>query len=163
QEIVENLNRDLLGLDAQRETGRFDPDLVNDVFRAVHSLKGLAGLFAVAPMTRLSHHLETLLDALRLRKVKLRPEVLDLLFRAAPRRAAPPPGRPARPTPPPPGPRGAGPPPPPRRRRSPPAPPSSSTRRSSRSSPNTRSTACARASPRDASSTASTRRSSSPP
>jgi two-component system chemotaxis sensor kinase CheA len=82
QEIVENLNRDLLGLDAQRESGRFDPDIVNDVFRAVHSLKGLAGLFAVGPMTRLSHHLESVLDAVRLGKIKIKPEVLDLLFEA---------------------------------------------------------------------------------
>ena len=42
QETVENLNRTLLSLDA----GKIDPDLVNDAFRAVHSLKGLAGLLA---------------------------------------------------------------------------------------------------------------------
>src|SRR5262249_62368581 len=82
QEIVENLNRDLLGLDSQRESGSFDPDLVNDVFRAVHSLKGLAGLFAVGPMTRLSHHPESVLDPVRPCRIKIRPQVLPLPFDA---------------------------------------------------------------------------------
>ena len=43
QEIVENLNRDLLALDAAREAPRDDesgpdPETINDAFRAVHSL-----------------------------------------------------------------------------------------------------------------------------
>src|SRR5262245_39556313 len=82
QEIVEHLNRDLLGLDSQRASGRFDPDLVNDVFRGVHSLKGLAGLFSVQSIARLSHELESVLDSVRLGRVQIRPEVLDLLFEA---------------------------------------------------------------------------------
>jgi two-component system chemotaxis sensor kinase CheA len=82
QEIVENLNRDLLALDAQRGSGRFDPELVNDVFRALHSLKGLAGLFALGSLTRLSHELEGLLDAIRLGRIVIKDHVLDLLFEA---------------------------------------------------------------------------------
>ena len=82
QEIVENLNRDLLTLDAQREDGEHDPDVLNSAFRAVHSLKGLSGLFGVAGMTHMSHTLETLLDALRLGRVPLTPAILDLLFEA---------------------------------------------------------------------------------
>ena len=78
QETVENLNRTLLALDA----GKVDPDLVNDAFRAVHSLKGLSGLFGVTRMTTLSHTLENLLDSLRLGRVVTTPEILDLLFEA---------------------------------------------------------------------------------
>ena len=46
-EIIEAFNRDLLALDEGRAAGRFDPEMINDAFRAVHSLKGLSGLFGV--------------------------------------------------------------------------------------------------------------------
>jgi two-component system chemotaxis sensor kinase CheA len=80
QEIVESLNRDLLALDEGRAAGRYEPEVVNGAFRAVHSLKGLSGLFGVMHMTTLSHNLENLLDALRLGRTELTPAVLDLLF-----------------------------------------------------------------------------------
>jgi two-component system chemotaxis sensor kinase CheA len=82
QEIVEAFNRDLLQLDEQRAAGNFDPEVINDAFRAVHSLKGLSGLFGVTRMTNLSHNLENLLDSLRLGRVELQPQTLDLLFEA---------------------------------------------------------------------------------
>ena len=82
QEIVEQFNRDLLMLDEQRAAGGFDPEVINDAFRAVHSLKGLSGLFGVTRMTNLSHNLENLLDSLRLGRVELQPATLDLLFEA---------------------------------------------------------------------------------
>ncbi len=82
QEIVETFNRDLLQLDAQRQVGAYDPEHVNDAFRAVHSLKGLSGLFGLPRMTALSHTLENLLDSLRLGRVRITPEILDLLFEA---------------------------------------------------------------------------------
>jgi two-component system chemotaxis sensor kinase CheA len=82
QEIVEAFNRDLLALDDQRAAGAFDPEVINDAFRAVHSLKGLSGLFGVNRMTNLSHNLENLLDSLRLGRVELQPATLDLLFEA---------------------------------------------------------------------------------
>ena len=52
QEIVEQFNRDLLALDEQRAAGAFDPEVINDAFRAVHSLKGLSGLFGVGVSVR---------------------------------------------------------------------------------------------------------------
>jgi two-component system chemotaxis sensor kinase CheA len=52
QEIVEGLGRDLLALDEALRAGRSEPELVNDVFRAVHTLKGLAGLFGAAASPR---------------------------------------------------------------------------------------------------------------
>lgn len=89
QEIIEQLNRDLLavadaclGRDPSTEGIRVDPDLINSAFRAVHSLKGLAGLSGVERMMHMSHHVENLLDSLRLGKVLLTPHVLDLLFEA---------------------------------------------------------------------------------
>jgi two-component system chemotaxis sensor kinase CheA len=82
QEIVEGLGRDLLAIDEGVRAGRVDPGLVNDVFRAVHTLKGLAGLFGANRMASLSHELEELLDHLRLGRVELTASVLDLLFRS---------------------------------------------------------------------------------
>jgi two-component system chemotaxis sensor kinase CheA len=87
QEIIEGLSRDLLALDAalKRAGGGHpdtDPDVVNDAFRAVHTLKGLSSLFGVARMSTLSHHLEDLLDDLRLGRSEITAKVLDVLFRA---------------------------------------------------------------------------------
>jgi two-component system, chemotaxis family, sensor kinase CheA len=82
QEIIEAFNRDLLALDEGRAAGRFDPEVINEAFRAVHSLKGLSGLFGVTRMTNLSHNLENLLDSLRLGRIELGPDTLDLLFEA---------------------------------------------------------------------------------
>src|SRR6185369_13645939 len=80
-EIIEGLSRDLLHLDDGRGKGPADPELVNNVFRAVHTLKGLAGLFGAARMSALSHELENVLDDLRLGKIELTQHVVDLLFR----------------------------------------------------------------------------------
>lgn len=80
QEIVETLSSNLLAIDEQRGDGRVDPDQINACFRAVHSLKGLCGLFGLTNMSELAHTLETLLDAIRLGKVDVGPAVLDVLF-----------------------------------------------------------------------------------
>ena len=82
QEIVDGLSRDLLALDGLVKSGHSDAELVNDVFRAVHTMKGLSGLFGAAMMSGLSHELEDLLDDLRLGRIELTPAVLDLLFQA---------------------------------------------------------------------------------
>jgi len=83
QELVDGLSRDLLALDEiVKRGGESDPDIINDVFRAVHTLKGLSGLFGAAIMSGLSHELENLLDDLRLGRTELTPPVLDLLFQA---------------------------------------------------------------------------------
>jgi two-component system chemotaxis sensor kinase CheA len=83
QELVDGLGRDLLALDELvKRGGSADPELINDVFRAVHTLKGLAGLFGAAKMTGLSHELEDVLDDLRLGRLEVNARVLDLLFQA---------------------------------------------------------------------------------
>ncbi|HEY2518023.1 MAG TPA: chemotaxis protein CheA [Polyangiaceae bacterium] len=82
QELVDGLSRDLLALDELSKRGEGDPDLINDVFRAVHTLKGLSGLFGAAIMSGLSHELENLLDDLRLGRIEITPPVLDLLFQS---------------------------------------------------------------------------------
>lgn len=82
QEIIESLSRSLLALDASLKAGTADPSLINEAFRAVHTLKGLAGLFGAAKMGTLSHRLEDVLDGLRLGRMDLTAETLDILFNA---------------------------------------------------------------------------------
>jgi len=82
QEIVDGLSSDLLRLDEVVRRGDSDAELVNDVFRAVHTMKGLSGLFGVTMMSGLSHELEELLDDLRLGRAELTTHVMDVLFRA---------------------------------------------------------------------------------
>src|SRR5271170_7550866 len=82
QELVDGLGRDLLMLDELLKKGQSDPELINDVFRGVHTLKGLSGLFGATRMAGLSHQLEDVLDDLRLGRIDLTSGVLDLLFQA---------------------------------------------------------------------------------
>ena len=82
QELVDGLGRDLLTLDSGVKAGRIDPELINDVFRAVHTLKGLSGIFGATMMTGVSHELEDVLDELRLGRMEVSARVLDVIFRA---------------------------------------------------------------------------------
>ncbi|GFM79510.1 chemotaxis protein CheA [Pseudomonas cichorii] len=47
------------------ETSPDDHDAVNGLFRAVHTLKGSAGIFSLTPLVTLTHHLESLLMSVR--------------------------------------------------------------------------------------------------
>ncbi len=82
QELVDGLGRDLLMLDGLLKKGQSDAELINDVFRGVHTLKGLSGLFGATRMAGLSHQLEDVLDDLRLGRLEMTTRVLDLLFQA---------------------------------------------------------------------------------
>jgi two-component system chemotaxis sensor kinase CheA len=82
QELVDGLGRDLLALDEGLKKKQPDAELINDVFRGVHTLKGLSGLFGATRMAGLSHELEDVLDDLRLGRIELTQSVLDLLFQA---------------------------------------------------------------------------------
>ncbi len=82
QEILEHFSRHLLALDDVFRAGQKNPGLVNDAFRAVHTLKGLSGLFGLASMGNLAHHLEDVLSDLRLDRVAVDTRVLDVLFRS---------------------------------------------------------------------------------
>jgi len=80
QEIIESFSRNLLALDAQSSAPELDPELLNSAFRAVHTLKGLAALFGAGSITELSHALESALDGLRLGRIQVDRDSLDVLF-----------------------------------------------------------------------------------
>ncbi len=80
QEIVDALNRDLIAAEAEAKAGEVDPDRVNTLFRSAHSLKGISGMFGLDEVSRLSHSLESVLDAMRLGKLSTSEAALDALF-----------------------------------------------------------------------------------
>lgn len=80
QEIVESLNRDALQFDDNIRRNKRDPDLLNSIFRAAHSLKGLSGMFGLQKMSEVAHELENLLDDLRMGRVESNQEMIDVLF-----------------------------------------------------------------------------------
>ena len=80
-ELVEALSRDLLLLDeAHHRNERIDPALINEIFRSVHTLKGIAGMFGYKHVGAVAHALEDLLDDLRLGRTAVGQELLDVLF-----------------------------------------------------------------------------------
>ncbi len=80
QDIAENLGKSLMLIDKGLKHGEPDPDLINDLFRAMHTLKSLSGMFDVQALSQLAHHEENLLDEVRLGKISLDTAVLDILF-----------------------------------------------------------------------------------
>src|SRR6266849_7341162 len=80
EELLDTLSRDLVEFEAQGKNVR--PELVNKIFREVHSLKGLAGMLGFVDISELSHNLEDMLDRLRMGKIEITRDLMDLLYDA---------------------------------------------------------------------------------
>src|SRR5262249_5605928 len=78
EELLDTLSRDLVELESQGAGVR--PEVINKIFREVHSLKGLAGMLGFGEISELSHNLEDMLDKLRMGKVSIDKELVDLLY-----------------------------------------------------------------------------------
>ncbi len=63
EEIVATANGLLLEIEVALGAGTARPRAVRDLFRALHTLKGLAGMIGVEPIVEIAHALETLLRA----------------------------------------------------------------------------------------------------
>ena len=80
EEILERMRDDLSDLADRRGQGAdVDPELVNRLFRSAHSLKGLSGMFGLDGVSELSHHLEDVLDGLRMGRTVIDDRALTLL------------------------------------------------------------------------------------
>jgi two-component system chemotaxis sensor kinase CheA len=79
EEILDRMRADLADLGDARAGGHLDPDLANRLFRSAHSLKGVAGMFGFEGMSELAHHLEDVLDGLRMGRLAPDAPALDLL------------------------------------------------------------------------------------
>ena len=80
-EHLSDIETDLLAI--ERRGAGIDEDLVNKVFRAVHSIKGGAGFMGLAVIQNLAHAGENVLGLIRSRKLVPTPEVVNALLRAA--------------------------------------------------------------------------------
>ncbi len=77
QEIVENLNTGLLSLEAE---GEGQDELINDLFRFFHNLKGNSGIIGYEEINALTHEAETVLNNMRKGEVQPSHELIDLLL-----------------------------------------------------------------------------------
>jgi len=82
EELLEQLGKDLQAAEIKQRQGGIHPQQVNSLFRHVHSLKGLAGMFGRDRLSALTHRLEDYLDRLRLGRIPMDVAALDLLFEA---------------------------------------------------------------------------------
>jgi two-component system chemotaxis sensor kinase CheA len=79
EDLLEALSE---GLAAMADGAR-DTETVNAVFRAVHSVKGGAGAFALTELVAFAHRFETVLDAIRSGSLDVTREVMHIMQRSA--------------------------------------------------------------------------------
>ncbi len=60
------------------EDGECDYEVINSIFRSIHSIKGSAGFLGLTDMQKLSHELEALLDKARKGEVAITQEIVDI-------------------------------------------------------------------------------------
>ncbi len=82
EEILEALTVDIQQLETGVQKNAVRPELINKIFRNFHSLKGISGMVGFEKISGFTHDLETTLDRLRLGKLELTANTVDLLFQA---------------------------------------------------------------------------------
>ncbi len=76
KEHLQNLNTQILNLETDAE----NMDTINEIFRAAHSLKGMAGTMGYKRMQTLTHDMENVFSEVRNGNIKVQPEMIDVLF-----------------------------------------------------------------------------------
>ncbi len=81
EELLDSLCRNLSHLESSLSSS-LPPkhDVVNEIFRDMHTLKGISAVMGVVRIASLSHALETLLDRIRMGGPPLTQTVLEILF-----------------------------------------------------------------------------------
>ena len=75
-EHLQNLNTQILNLESDSE----NMDTINEIFRAAHSLKGMAGTMGYKRMQTLTHDMENVFSEVRNGHIKVNPAMVDILF-----------------------------------------------------------------------------------
>ena len=78
-DLLADLEAGLLAL----QRGERDPELVNSVFRAVHSIKGSAGVFGLDALARFSHLFENAMEEVRSQRQAIDADTLRTLLHAS--------------------------------------------------------------------------------
>ena len=77
-ECLEGLEKEILKLEVHSD----DIELLNDIFRRVHSIKGGSSFVGLSGITKLGHEIEFTLDAIRKKKASVNSELIDSLLQA---------------------------------------------------------------------------------
>lgn len=77
-ELLEQLDKDLVAL----EQSPRDPDLLNQVFRALHTIKGSASFLALTNLVNVAHAAESALNSARSGQIQVDKPAMDLLLGA---------------------------------------------------------------------------------
>ena len=77
-EHLQNLSDQLMILEGEPE----NEDTINEIFRAAHSLKGMAGTMGYKRMQNLTHDMENVFSEVRNGKMKVDSHLIDILFKA---------------------------------------------------------------------------------
>ncbi len=81
--FIDESNDSLQDIEADFVALESDPgniDIINRIFRPVHSLKGNSGFFGLTNINKFSHRLENLLDSTRKGEILITKEVIDILL-----------------------------------------------------------------------------------
>lgn len=76
-EHLQNLSDCIMELENDPE----NMDTINEIFRAAHSLKGMAGTMGFKRMQHLTHDMENVFQEVRSEKIKVNSAMIDLLFK----------------------------------------------------------------------------------
>jgi len=75
-EHMQNLSDCIMSLENDPD----DKDTINEIFRAAHSLKGMAGTMGFKRMQHLTHDMEDMFQEVRNDNIKVTSEMIDILF-----------------------------------------------------------------------------------
>ena len=75
-EHIQNLSDSIMTLEKEPE----NKDTINEIFRAAHSLKGMAGTMGFKRMQHLTHDMENVFQEVRNDTIKVNSDMIDLLF-----------------------------------------------------------------------------------
>jgi len=78
-DLINQLEQALLTLEQDTQ----NPELVDSIFRIMHSLKGGGGMFGFDNISSYTHKLENMYDLVRQKKLKVTREMLDITFESA--------------------------------------------------------------------------------
>ncbi len=79
EELLQQIDGDLLKLEESVSAG-LDPEIINSLFRALHTVKGSSGMLGFTDVQSLAHKLENLADLLRKERMPLSESSVDILF-----------------------------------------------------------------------------------
>ena len=75
-ELVEQIDHDLIELESNPE----DLDLLNRIFRVAHTVKGSSSFLNFDILTKLTHHMEDVLNKARRGELKITPDIMDVVL-----------------------------------------------------------------------------------